>query len=215
VGFGTFGGPHIKSLLAEVCTRALKAVWFQKWFVHRTLRPEEFGGRVHFTKTGAADYPLHSEVLNSRAVAEIFNQHKTYFLPHAFPEGCPQHPSYGQGHGTVAGACATIIKAFFDDSFVLSQITDVVQASEDGLSLVSYNGRDRDRLTVGGEMNKIAANVGIGRNHAGVHWRSDYADSLPLGEAVAISVLRDQRETYNEGFSGFTFRKFDGTTITV
>ena len=110
---------------------------------------------------------------------------------------------------------ATIVKAFFDDTFVLSQITDIVQASEDGLSLVPYIGSDAGRITVGGEMNKIAANIAIGRNHAAVHWRSDYADSLPLGEAVAISVLRDQRATYNEQFSGFTFTKFDGTKITV
>jgi len=214
-GFGTFGPPHVKALLAEVATRALKAVWFQKWFVHRTLRPEEFGGLVHFTKTGDASYPLHSDVLDSQAVARIFEGNGTYFLPHAFPEGCPQHPSYGQGHGTVAGACATIVKAFFDDSIALSQITDVVQAAEDGLSLVPYSGGDVDQITVGGEMNKLAANVGIGRNHAAVHWRSDYADSLLLGEAVAISVLRDQKRCYNELFDGFTFTKFDGTTITV
>ena len=136
-------------------------------------------------------------------------------MPHAFPEGCPQHPAYGAGHATVAGACATLVKAFFDDTFVLSQITDIVQASDDGLSLVSYTGSDAGQITVGGEMNKIAANVGIGRNHAAVHWRSDYADSLTLGEAVAISILRDQRATYNEQFSGFTFTKFDGTRITV
>ncbi len=215
VGFGTFGAPHVKALLAEVATRALKAVWFQKWFVHRTLRPEEFGGLVHFTKAGEANYPLHSDVLDSQAVARTFQGNGTYFLPHAFPEGCPQHPSYGQGHATVAGACATIVKAFFDDSFVLSGITDIVQAGEDGLSLVPYTGRDVDQITVGGEMNKIAANVGVGRNHAAVHWRSDYADSLPLGEAIAISVLRDQKSCYNEPFEGFTFTKFDGTPITV
>src|SRR6185369_2242702 len=40
IGFGTFGGPHILSLVTEVATRALKAVWYQKWFVHRRLRPE-------------------------------------------------------------------------------------------------------------------------------------------------------------------------------
>ncbi len=215
VGFGMFGAPHVKALLAEVATRALKAVWFQKWFVHRTLRPEEFGGLVHFRKTGEADYPLHSDVLNSQAVARTFQRNGTYFLPHAFPEGCPQHPSYGQGHATVAGACATIVKAFFDDSFMLSGITDIVQASEDGLSLAPYTGQDVDRITVGGEMNKTAANVGVGRNHAAVHWRSDYADSLPLGEAIAISVLRDQRPTCNEHFEGFTFTKFDGTQIIV
>ncbi len=214
-GFGTFGAPHVKALLAEVATRALKAVWFQKWFVHRTLRPEEFGGLVHFTKSGEANYPLHSDVLDSQAVARIVQGNGTYFLPHAFPEGCPQHPSYGQGHGTVAGACATIVKAFFDDSLALSGITDIVQAAEDGLSLVPYRGRDVEQITVGGELNKVAANVAIGRNHAAVHWRSDYADSLLLGEAIAISVLRDQRSCYNERFEGFTFTKFDGTTITV
>jgi len=154
-------------------------------------------------------------VLDSQAVARISQANHTYFLPHAFPEGCPQHPSYGQGHGTVAGACATIVKAFFDDSFALSEITNIVQAAEDGLSLVPYSGGDVDQITVGGEMNKIAANIAIGRNHAAVHWRSDYADSLRLGEAVAISVLRDQKSCYNELFDGFTFTKFDGTTITV
>ncbi|HEX9665971.1 MAG TPA: phosphoesterase, partial [Thermodesulfobacteriota bacterium] len=75
-----------------------------------------------------------------------------------------------------------------------------------------YTGPD---LTVGGELNKLAANIAIGRNFAGIHWRSDYVDSLMLGEAIAIGILRDQRLTYNENFNGFTFTKFDGTTITV
>jgi hypothetical protein len=37
-----------------------------------------------------------------------------------------------------------------------------------------------------------------------------------LGEAVAISILSDQRNNYvGEDFAGFTITKFDGTTITV
>ena len=215
VGFGTFGFPHLKALLAEVATRALKAVWHQKWSVHRALRPEEFGGRVHYTKTGAANYPLHHEILASDAVSRVFARNGTYFLPHAFPEGCPQHPAYGAGHATVAGACATIVKAFFDDRVPLASLTQIEQPSDDGLSLVPYAGADAGQITVGGEMNKIAANVAIGRNHAGVHWRSDYQESLLLGEKVAISILSDQRATYNEKFDGFTFTKFDGTRITV
>src|SRR5215207_2724980 len=47
MGFGTFGGPHILSLVTEVATRALKAVWYQKWIVHRRPRPEAFGGLIH------------------------------------------------------------------------------------------------------------------------------------------------------------------------
>ncbi|HKF30712.1 MAG TPA: hypothetical protein VKB29_15825 [Candidatus Binataceae bacterium] len=35
------------------------------------------------------------------------------------------------------------------------------------------------------------------------------------GEAAAISVLKDQEHLYGESFTGFTFTKFDGTTITV
>jgi hypothetical protein len=49
-GFGTFGAPHILSLVTEVATRARKATWYQKWFVHRRLRPEAFGGLIHRMK---------------------------------------------------------------------------------------------------------------------------------------------------------------------
>jgi hypothetical protein len=212
LGFGTFGAPHVKALVAEVATRALKAVWYQKWFVHRTLRPEAYGGLVHLTMTGTQLYPLHADVLDSPAVAQAFSNYGSYLLPMAFPEGCPQHPSYGAGHATVAGACATIVKAFFDETFVLP---NPVVPSADGVSLVPYTGSDAGQITVGGEMNKVAANIAIGRNHAGVHWRSDYQESLKLGEAIAISVLRDQRATYNEEFDGFTFTRFDGTQITI
>src|SRR5262249_35143923 len=37
-GFGTLGGPAAAAATAEVSTAALKAVWYQKWFVHRRLR---------------------------------------------------------------------------------------------------------------------------------------------------------------------------------
>jgi hypothetical protein len=211
-GFGTFGAPHLKTIVAEVATRALKAVWYQKWMVHRALRPEAYGGLVHMTLAGTKSYPVHSDILNSNAVQQAFSRNGSYFLPMAFPEGCPQHPSYGAGHATVAGACSTIVKAFFDENWV---VPNPVVASDDGLSLVPYTGSDANQMTLGGEMNKIAANVAIGRNHAGVHWRSDYAESLLLGEAVAISVLRDGRKCYNETFNGFTFTKFDGTQIAV
>lgn len=215
-GFGTFGPPHLKTIVAEVSTRALKAVWYMKWFVHRHLRPEAYGGLVHMTKTNQAQYPLHADILNSQAVAKAFAKYGTYFLPMAFPEGCPQHPSYGAGHATVAGACSTIVKAWFDDSVALTSIPgiNISQASEDGGSLVPYNGADRDQLTVGGEMNKIAANIAVGRNHAGVHWRYDYLDSIILGESVAMSVLRDAGHCFNEPFDGFSFTKFDGTRVT-
>ncbi|MCK6482777.1 MAG: vanadium-dependent haloperoxidase [Phycisphaerae bacterium] len=210
IGFGTLGAPFIKTLMCEVATRALKTVWFQKWFVHRRLRPEEFAGRVHQHMTGAAEYPIHAEALNATALDELFARHGSYLLPMAFPEGCPMHPAYGAGHATVAGACVTILKAMFDESFVIPN--PMMPDPVDPTRLVAYDGPP---LTVGGELNKLASNVALGRGIAGVHWRSDVAESLRLGEAVAIHILRDQMSCFNERLSGFTFTTFDGETITV
>jgi hypothetical protein len=208
----TFGNQHILTLLNEVSIVALRACFYQKWFVHRHVRPEEYGGLVHNHLTGAAKYPFHGDLLNSQAVKSIFSKHGTYLLPAAYPEGCPQHPSYPEAHGSVAGAGVTVLKAFFDESFVMP---NPMVASDDGQSLLPYTGSDAGEITVRGELNKVANNVALGRDMAAVHWRSDGFQSLLLGEAVAISILRDQRRTFNEPFDGFTFTKFDGTTITV
>jgi len=188
--------------------RALKAVWFQKWFVHRRLRPEAFGGRIHVRKRHLADYPIHEDVLRSEALDRVKHRFGTYLLPMVFPEGSPTHPAYGAGHGTVAGACVTILKAVFDETFV---VPNPVVPSDTGTGLVHFSGPP---LTVGGELNKLASNVATGRNHAGVHWRSDGIESLKLGEAIAIAILRDQLSTLNEGGS-FQLTKFDGTPIVI
>jgi hypothetical protein len=225
-GFGTFGGPHILSLVTEVATRALKCIWHQKWFVHRRLRPEEFGGRIHQERTNSPNpgpgtlaaprYPfISNEVLNSNAVNQTFAKYGTYLLPQAFPEGSPTHPSYGAGHATVAGACVTILKAWFDESFNLwDPLEPPVEPAADGLTLIDYNGADKQSLTVGGELNKLASNIAIGRNMAGVHYRSDYSESIRLGEAIAIGILEEQKLTYNENYS-FRLTTFDGKGIIV
>lgn len=211
IGFGTFGDPHILSLVCEVATRALKAVWWQKWFVHRRLRPEAYGGLVHFRKSELRNYNLPAQVLDSEAVARTRQRYGTYLMPMTFPEGSPAHPSYGAGHATVAGACVTILKAWYDENTPMPR---PVVPTSDGTALVPYTGPDANTLTVGGELNKVAANIAIGRNGAGVHWRSDYFDSIRLGERVAVCVLANQRNDYNEDYS-FTFTSFDGSTIRI
>lgn len=208
-GFVTFGAPHILDLVARSARTALEAAWFQKFLVHRRLRPEEFGGRVHNHLTGAASYPINSELLNSQAVFQVFDTFGTYLLPMAYPEGCPTHPAYPAGHACIAGAGVTMLKAFFNESFV---IPNPVESSADGLSLVPYSGPP---LTIGGELNKLASNVALGRDTAGVHWRSDGIEGLKLGEAVAIGILRDYRSTFNENFKGFSLTKFDGKSIRI
>ncbi len=207
-GFAQCGGPHILTLVTEVATRALKAVWYQKWFVHFRLRPEEYGGRVQNRKTGAANYPLHSDVLNSRAVADTFSKYGTYLLPQAFAEGSPTHSSYGSGHATVAGACVTALKAFFDET---DTIKNPMVPNDDGTALVPYDGPP---LTVLGELNKVARNVAFGRNGAGIHWRSDAINSLKLGEEVTIGILQEQKGSYNDNVT-MSLTKFDGTKIII
>jgi hypothetical protein len=84
------------------------------------------------------------------------------------------------------------------------------------LSLVPYSGSDADLITVNGEIDKLASNIGLARDFAGIHWRSDYEAGLRLGEAVAISILRDQMNNYSgEDFKELTITRFDGTTVTV
>ena len=208
-GFGTFGDPHVASLLCAVATSALKAVWFQKWFVHRRLRPEAFAGYVHNHRKGVAAYPIHAAILASPVLDEVAAATGGCLLPLAYPEGSPLHPSYGAGHATVAGACVTILKAFFDES---AELPDPVEATPDGLDLLPYQG---PRLTVGGELNKLASNIALGRNFAGIHWRSDAGASLVLGEEVALRYLAKERLCVNEPFEGFTVTRFDGTTVAV
>ena len=220
VGFATFGQTHLLQVLAEVLGRALRAVWWQKWGVHRRLRPEEYGGRVHNHVTGARTYPLHTSIvtsLQSGALAPYFGNTgerfpSSYLLPQAYPEGAPTHPAYGAGHATGSGACATILKAFFDET---KAIENPVVSSADGLSLVTYTGADASQMTVGGELNKLAGNIAIFRNAAGVHWRSDYTESLPFGEAIAIGLLQEMSLGFNEDDAFFQLTKFDGTTIRV
>jgi hypothetical protein len=77
---------------------------------------------------------------------------------------------------------------------------------------VAYTGAP---LTVGGELNKLASNIAIGRDFAGVHYRSDGVEGIKLGEAIAISILRDTATLYNEVFPGFSLTKYDGTPITI
>jgi hypothetical protein len=223
VGFATFGPTHLLQVLAEVLGRALRAVWWQKWGVHRRLRPEEYGGRVDNWIVGRRDYPLHSSIKNSLMTGKLAlyfggqagdqsPAFPSYLLPQAYPEGAPTHPAYGAGHATGSGACVTILKALFDES---KTIENPLQASADGLTLVPYTGADASQMTVGGELNKLAGNIALFRNAAGVHWRSDYTESLPLGEAIAIGLLQEMSLGFNEDDAFFELTKFDGTTIRI
>ena len=151
-------------------------------------------------------------MLNSEAVSRSYDTNGSYLLSQAFPEGSPAHPPCQTGHGAVAGACITVLKFFFRGDFVLPS---AVEPTLDGLALQSYTGTDTSALTVNGELHKLAHNISFGHGiHAGIHWRSDTDVSIRLGEAVAISVLRDLAPTYKEKFS-IDLVRVDGTPVTI
>ncbi len=227
-GFAQFGGPHILTLVTEVATRALKAVRYQKFNVHRRLRPEAVGGWMYQRRNGNATIVERLSALQSMEAAFAGSSGigirldaangtaGNWLLPMAFPEGSPTHPSYGAGHATVAGACVTILKAWFDSGWTLRHAGSAIayEPLPDGSGLNDVSGTLSTPLTVEGELNKVAANIAIGRNWAGVHYYSDYIESFCVGEQIALGVLEEQKLTYGENFS-LTVPLFDGTTVRI
>ena len=180
---------------------------------------------------------------------------RNYLLPMAFPEGSPMHAAYGAGHATVAGACVSVLKAFFEMSKQRIQAFDPdtgdavsgierpldLQAIEDdpdpwfdpagldclkGLDAVYVADDETDRttlkatdlapsaLTIEGELNKLAANVSIGRNMAGVHFYTDYYDSVRLGERMAVGMLHEKALTFCDPLT-MRLTTFDGDHLVI
>ena len=251
-GFGTLGGPHLLTLVSEVAARALKLVWRQKWQVHLRLRPEVYAGRMQMQEQGhngvTRAYGLPGWVLETEAAQAVHDRHGTRFLPMAFTSGSPAHPAYGAGHATVAGACITILKAWFDETQPLKTLLETAQAAGRGLhpltgqpvrivqpsltgvhrdafgqpvsdgtggfELPSYQGSDIGSMTVGGELNKLASNVAMGRSMGGVHWRSDNTRSLRLGEQLAVHILQKMVNEVAEDVT-LSFTNFDGVPAII
>ncbi|MEM9266545.1 MAG: vanadium-dependent haloperoxidase [Cyanobacteria bacterium P01_F01_bin.13] len=266
-GFALYGGPHILNLVTEVATRALKAVRFQKFNNHIRLRPEALAARIELVrrfeslsdvdKKCVSPKLLHAvgklseELKANGTLNEIYNLTQksgpkagTYLLPMAFPEGSPMHPAYGAGHATVAGACVTILKAFFDTNTVLAKYVDETSGNEK-IAFKPLAHKDQavlfrapeikdtyasetpcesakliecespKFLTLEGELNKLAANISIGRDMAGVHYFTDYYDSLRMGEEIALGILEEQALTYSTDPFVLSVPTFDGDVVRI
>ena len=264
-GFALWDGPHILSLVTEVATRALKAVRYQKFNNHLRLRPEALAGRLEKSKKIDEMYPVTCCAFTKMrdnlqetvdAIKDYNKNHATRgedtaLLPMAFQEGSPMHPAYGAGHATVAGACVTMLKAFFDTSAVFARIGDdatfygrskIEEAHKDqkieygayepaadckqlefkefskcGPAAAAGDAADGDScpLTLEGELNKLAANISIGRNMAGVHYFSDYYDSVRMGEKIALGILEEQALGYPTDSFVVSVPTFDGKTVRI
>jgi hypothetical protein len=206
----SFSSNFIQALISLAAPLAIKASYYQNWYVNRRLRPEDYGGLVHKIKARGASYPVHADILNSDALVQTFAAHGSYLLPLANNTGAPTHPGYPSGATISTATPVTLLKAFFDESYVIPNPVQV--DPNDPTKLIPYTGAP---LTIGGELNKLVGNIGFGRDFNGFHVRSDISASHALGESLALSILRDQRPTYNEDFAGYTLHRFDGSSVTV
>ncbi len=107
------------------------------------------------------------------------------------------------------------MKALFDETTTFTSLGITPMYSPDGVTLQPYTGGDVNQITIGTELDKLASNIALARNIAGVHWRSDYQQSMLLGEAVAIAFLQDMVHVFNEPGGYFTFTSFNGTKVTI
>jgi len=82
---------------------------------------------------------------------------------------------------------------------------------------VQYKALEEDccPLTLEGELNKLAANISIGRNMAGVHYFSDYFDSVRMGEEIALGILEEQALGYSTDPFVVSVPTFDGDTVRI
>lgn len=207
--FLTWSFLDVATCLTAVAQTALMGAWYAKWAINRRLRPEAYGNEVEqYRLTSQNPANLHDDVLLSGILADIFALQGNYYLAQAYKGGCPAHPSYPAGHATCVGAEITIIKAFFDDTWVFPS---PVAPNTAGTVL----GAIGDTLTLSGELNKFASNTALGRDWAGYHYRSDGHEGILLGEQIAIKFLQEWINRYPESNSGFSFKGYLGNDIVI
>jgi len=224
---------NIVTAVGGVAKCAFKHAWYWKWVKYRRLRPEVLSLWVHNILKpvdpvpNSPNYNL-SDVLLTNDITTLdipsinagWGYPNTYTLPLTFREGSPAHPSYPAGHGVVAGACATVLKMFFENDVAWTTLNPVVEANSLGDTLVGYGGSTAG-MTVGTEINKLAFNVILGRDWAGVHYRDDGVQGALLGEEIAMKYMGDILSVCAENIlpgntpPSITFRRFNGELASV
>ncbi|CAE7563367.1 unnamed protein product [Symbiodinium pilosum] len=239
----TTGPPDVFAAVGHVALGALRTAWWQKWGIYMRIRPEVYAKRYELARKhpelvsevpGLANLKAHIEKADL-LIEEVLKENElasgveTALLDMQYPEGSPTHPSLPAGHAVVAGACVTVLKAMlktFDDDKATIETKWVTGSrtawhSIDGQTLVEYTEPDSSEMTVNGELNKLASNVALGRDFAGVHYRADGDGGILAGEDYAISYLADKLKSYREAdkqyqlFDGWVLQKFDGTVVRI
>ena len=243
--FVLFSGAELYNLIGEVTREALRLVWYYK-YTNFTARPEEIAGKIHYEANNILEHAEIQTMLNNVAFRNILNEHKTQnakqvpisssyhtLMPLVYPEGSPTHPSCPAGHAVAGAAACALMKAYFDEDYLVRNMFPVVCVkSSDYYSVasgvttydhdsattavVNLATGDENIITVGNELDKLTSNIAMGRNMAGIHYRRDAETSFMLGEQLAINMLQrklNEWKTPKELYYQFTLR--DGRSVKV
>lgn len=198
--------PDVEISIGTVTRYALLAAWC---FKNRALflRPEEGGIIVERSRLNIPENPqLSPEILTNPILNDIFALYSNHLLPQAYPEGSPAHPSWPSGHATIIGANITILKFFFDGSTPMALFApDATGANLVPTGIMS---------NVNNELNKLASNCAIGRNWAGIHYRTDAINGIKLGEKIALEYLGKHIKAYPQKVK-VSLRLYCGKKVTI
>lgn len=239
----TAGYDDILTSVAAVCTQALRQSYAEKWLRGAKIRPDAFAMRVDTFRRASAFNLSTGDIPGADTIVDHFfadagrrsfmeevvgaaNQNRSgtaSYLLDALYES-PAHPSWTHGHAVVAGAAVTVLKAMLvttdDAGNALSWDAEVLLPNSDGSmldTLADYG--ETAGMTYEGELNKLAYNVAVGRNWAGLHFDTELDYSMALGETVAIAFLKAKVCEYHvarrDSFHGWTFHALNGTTMRI
>ena len=184
---------NVLTALAGAAKLAFKHAWYWKWVKFRRLRPEVYSlwvdNVLNAVVPNAGNYNLNDIVLtNDITTIDIPSLYGSYTLPLCFQEGSPSHPSAPAGHAILSGCVGTVAKMFFENDTDWTTLNPVMETNSAGNALVAFGGSTAG-MTVATEINKLVFNVVLGRNYAGVHYRSD--GFIELGENLAMKYMAD------------------------
>jgi hypothetical protein len=207
---------HLRSTTCKPCSRGdqlrPRAAYWQKWFVHRTLRPEAYGGLAHHRlANGVATTRCTTTSCARRRSTAPGRSTGTYLLSQTTPRLARSSPPTPAAARAIGGVTATLLKAFFDESRC---IADPVQPDpRDPTRLVPYSGPP---LTVAGDSTSWGANLRHGRNWMGIHWcvrrRRCDGDRRGGGDRPCCATSATPSR---EAFDGFTLTRFRRQPVTV
>ena len=203
--FNNFGQVDFQGMMGDVLHIAGQICWFFKWTLLR-IRPEALSILIdNYINEVGPSYNMSPAIFDSQILAASKDKFGTYLLSQAYPEGSPSHPSYPGGHAVFAGATITILKAYYDNDFLL----DAFEPDASGTVLLPLG----IKVTVGDELSKLIRNCGSFRCGAGIHYDSD-CRGAELGEKIAIRYLKIRVLGYNFPVT-LTLTKLNGKVIEI